>query len=77
LYDENGNLIVDFVGRVETFESDFSQILNRFNLKTKIKPFNITRQKKDINQELYLTEENKEKIYNFFKIDFDTFGYEK
>lgn len=77
LYNENGNLMVDFIGRVESFENDFTKVLNKFNTKIKIKPFNITRQKKDINQDLYLTKENKEKIYNLFKIDFETFGYEK
>jgi hypothetical protein len=77
LYDENENLIVDFIGRIESFDQDFTKVTKKFGKVIIAKPYNMSRQKKDINQDLYLTEENKEKIYNLFKIDFETFGYEK
>lgn len=77
LYDEKNNLMVDFIGRVENFNYDFENITKRLGKVIKPFYFNVTTQKKYVNHNLYLTEENKEKIYNLFKIDFDTFGYEK
>jgi chondroitin 4-sulfotransferase 11 len=77
LYDKENNLMVDFLGRVENFNQDFEILTKKFGRIIKPMQYNATRQKKDADHSLYLTDSNKEKIYNLFKIDFDTFGYEK
>lgn len=77
LYDEENNLMVDFLGRVENFNADFEKLTKKFGRIIKPIQYNATRQKKDVDHNLYLNNLNKEKIYNLFKIDFDTFGYEK
>ena len=77
LYDENKNVLVDFIGTVENFDEDFTTITKKFGRPMFAKEYNSSRVKKSVNHSSYLTQENKEKIYNLFKIDFETFGYER
>lgn len=75
IHDKDGKLIVDFIGKFENLQEDFNKICDKIGL-PKIKlPHNNASGKKG--RENCLTEENKEIIYNLYKIDFDNFGYLK
>jgi len=75
IYDKDGNLMVDFIGRFENLQEDFDKICNKIGLpKIKLPHNNVSGKN---GRENCLTEENKEIIYNFHKIDFDNFGYSK
>lgn len=73
LVDEEGKVIVDFIGRIETIQKDFSQICSKLNLGS-IKLPNINQSKRSTYQDYY-SAKSKELIYSAFKDDIDLFGY--
>lgn len=73
---ENNKCIVDFVGRFENLQKDFNIILNKLNI-INVEKLSKTNQSKIIhNKDAYLSPKNREKIYHYYKKDFDIFGYE-
>ncbi|SVA56043.1 uncharacterized protein METZ01_LOCUS108897 [marine metagenome] len=64
---------VDYVGKVEDLPSDFEEIRQRYGF-SELKVLNKSQGK---SSEMLLTDEIRELIYNRFKKDFETFGYEK
>jgi hypothetical protein len=73
LTDDNGQIVVDFVGRFERLEQDFNHICDILSINTNLPH----RNKSPISrayQELY-TEENKEIVANWAKQDIELFGY--
>ena len=38
LYDQNGTLLVDFVGKIENLQADFAHVCNKLNINTKTLP---------------------------------------
>jgi hypothetical protein len=75
LYHKN-ILLVDKVYRFEEFEKSIDELKTKFSIENKeIKTFNKTEMVLDKDKLLSL--ENKNFIYQKFKIDFDTFDYQK
>ena len=64
---------VDYIGKVEDLPSDFEEIRQRYGF-SELKVLNKSQGK---SSEMLLTDEIRELIYNRFKKDFETFGYEK
>ena len=81
LCDTDDNIIVDFLGRTENLVKDFKNIANTLNLpnftEEKVVTINVSPNKEKVEKSLFLTEENKEKIYNLYKKDFEIFNYPK
>jgi len=79
IYDDNGKLMVDFVGKVENIENDFKTITNMIglNINNTLPKYNITENKTKYNKDDFLTTANKQKIYELFKKDFEIFEYKK
>lgn len=76
LYDDLGNLMVDDIIRFENFEEDCKKIFKKMGVECE-KIIHKNKAKVELNKNLLLDEKNKERIYNLYKIDFDTFGYQK
>jgi len=76
--DENGNSLIDFIGRYENLREDFAKILDILKINKSINKLS-HRYKNliELDKSQYLTPKNKELIYNKFKKDFELFGYEK
>jgi len=72
VYDDKGNLIVDFLGKVENFHEDYSYVLNQ--LGKPVKENNGTGPKSYRLQDYY-TDESFETVNNIFHKDFELFGY--
>lgn len=68
---EEGDLMVDFVGKFEDFEKDVNKILENLGLKLSIPHKNKSSQT-DIN----ITDEDRNYIADLFKTDYEMFGYE-
>ena len=75
IHDKDGNLMVDFIGKFENLQEDFDKICDKIGLARVQLPHNNASGKKG--RENCLTEENKQIIYDLYKIDFDNFGYSK
>lgn len=78
----NGNKKINYIGKIENFESDCKNIISELNYL--FKKHNISKQIKYTNVKLNtssgsenITTENKELIYQMFKKDFDYFNYDK
>lgn len=75
LVDENNEILVDFIGKVETIYKDIAIICDRFNVELdKSVPTHHKTTHKTY-KEMY-DEEMKNFIYTHHQIDIDTFGYE-
>lgn len=68
----NNKLLVNNIFKYEDIETVAPLIKKRLKIKTKLQHLN-----KSIKNEITLTQEQKERIYNLYKIDFQTFNYEK
>jgi len=77
LYDASGNLLVDFVGRVENFENDIARIFRRLKIsdsnRQEIPSKNTTGH---ASYDRYYTKDLKRLVYEYLREDFETFGYE-
>ncbi len=77
LKDANGEISMDFIGKVESFDSDCKSIFERFDLSTlNIVNVRINASTHKDYQQLY-NSELESLVYNFYKEDFETFGYNK
>lgn len=76
LYDSGGNLLVNYIIRFEDFENGCKNVFKKLGVEYDT-ILHVNKPKVSIDKNYILDEKNKERIYNFYKIDFDTFGYEK
>lgn len=75
LYDDNMNLVVDFVGYFENFNDDFENVRAKLGTDKPLKHFNQTKSdKKNSYKEVY-TLEMAEKVADVYKEDIELFGY--
>jgi hypothetical protein len=74
VHDENGELIVDFLGRFENFEKDALTALNHAGIEVTSIPHSMKSQKRRPYVE-YFDSESKEIIEELYKQDINTFGY--
>jgi hypothetical protein len=72
LYNQDGELAVDYVGRLETIEEDFNFLCNKLSLNASLPHINRSQHKKYL--ELY-DEESKELVDNAFQKDIKLLGY--
>lgn len=73
--DDNGNKLVDYIGKVETIDYDLKVVSERIGFECNSKKvYNVSKSNKTdtyLNRESDLTY-----LYNLFKSDFDTFNYD-
>lgn len=80
LEDENGEVGVDFVGKLENYEEDYNKLRELVPL---LPPFdsryhlNSTKDRQSIPVDQYYNDETRELVYEFYKDDFIKLGYEK
>jgi hypothetical protein len=74
LTDENGNFIVDYIGRFERLGEDFAIIAEKVGMDVVLPAFNKTRVRKPYTD--YYTNRTKQMIEDHFREDIETFGYE-
>ena len=68
----NKKLIVNNIFKYEDIETVVPLIKKRLKIKTSLQHLN-----KSVKNEITLTQEQKDRIYNLYQIDFETFNYEK
>ena len=72
--DDNGHIIMDFIGRYESLETDFEQICARIGLgRIELPHLNKSTNK---NYKDYYNERTKRIVEEWSKRDIETFGYE-
>lgn len=76
VYDNNRNLVIDFVGRFEQFETDFESIREKLGTGIPLKHLNKTKDKKEKSYRDAYTLEMAEKVAEVYKEDIELFGYE-
>lgn len=69
VYDDEMNLLVDFVGRFENLNKDVDIIRKKLNITAILPHEHSTQQKKDF----VITEDDKKRIYNMYEKDFKLF----
>ena len=70
---EDGELLVDFVGRFETIDSDFQKICSRLGILASLPKYNISN---IAPYQQYYSEETKELVRSAFEVDISYFGYD-
>lgn len=76
LTDENGFLIVDYIGHTENIQAAMNYIFNKLDIgKKNIGHENFS--SRDKNYLKYYDKQLKKDVYFYFKKDFEIFGYEK
>lgn len=75
VYDYNKNLVVDFVGRFEQFETDFEYVRSKLKTGMPLQHRNQTKEKKEKNYRDAYTREMAEKVADVYKEDIELFGY--
>jgi hypothetical protein len=68
----NNKLLVNNIFKYEDIETVAPLIKKRLKIKTSLQHLN-----KSVKNEITLTQEQKDRIYNLYKIDFETFNYDK
>jgi hypothetical protein len=71
--DRNDNLIVDFVGKLENLESDFSQVCSKLNIDIQLPHRNKSRHR---SYKEYYTEKTYNLVKKAFADDIEMFGYQ-
>lgn len=74
---ENPGSAMDYVCKMEEIDKLLVVLKEKTGVDFVLSSHNINRKSKKIDKSLYLTEENKEIIYELYKKDFQQFGYEK
>ena len=74
LSDENGSLIVDFVGRFENISGDSKKVFERLGFKNASLPHKNSSKHK--NYRTYYTDETREEVRRRYAKDIEFFGYE-
>jgi len=73
VYSENGELLVDFVGRFESIEDDFRIICDRICIEARLPRLNASNHK---NYRQYYTDETCELVRQAFEPDINLFSYD-
>ena len=77
LTDEEGSLLVDFVGRYENLSGDFYEIIGKIGVPLMLLPKrNISRERKSQDYKKYFTPLSKKTVEQKFEKDLEYFGYE-
>jgi len=71
---ENNELIVDYIGKLENIQKDFNYIQDRLNIQTNLPHVNKSKHKPYYE---YFNKKTSNIIIEAFEEDFDFFGYEK
>ena len=74
LTDETGNMIVDFVGRFENFQSEFNLMCDKWGVSRKRLPHKLKTKRESYQK--YYTEETRDIIAELYKRDIEAFGYQ-
>jgi hypothetical protein len=74
IVDLHGKVIVDFIGRYEQLENDFSEACKRMNIRAPALPHKRSAKNRR-EYRRYYTNETAEWVANHFKVDIDMFGY--
>ena len=74
VYSEDGELLVDFIGKYEDLENDFKIICDRIGVTLILPRLNVSDNRKEYQQ--YYTEESIELVRHAFEADFSLFGYD-
>lgn len=70
--DENGNILVDYIAKIETLEEDFKTICNKIGIENELPHLN----KSDhFKYREYYTDKTKQIVADFFKKDIELFNY--
>lgn len=72
---DNGELVADFVGRFENFETDFKTISDHVGVNQALIHLNKTKGKNESGYREVYTDEMKEKVRLLYKTDIDFFNY--
>jgi hypothetical protein len=77
LYNSDNNCLVDFIGKFETFCTDVETFLNR-TVQPQLKESFLKKKQSSKHEtyDNYYTYDLKKKIYEIYKLDFITFGYD-
>jgi hypothetical protein len=70
--DESGQSIVDFIGRFENLDEDFSKLCRKLNIKARLPHINVSTHR---DFRTYFSDRSAELIANAFKEDIEYFGY--
>ncbi|MFZ7145435.1 MAG: sulfotransferase family 2 domain-containing protein [Bacteroidota bacterium] len=73
LYDKEGNLIVDYIGKFENLQEDFKEICLRLEIEPVALP--LTNKSSHSHYRDYYSNESRDKIYETFKEDIEYFHY--
>ncbi|MEM6262743.1 MAG: sulfotransferase family 2 domain-containing protein [Bacteroidota bacterium] len=73
IYDETGNLLVDFVGKQDQMEEDFVEICRRLNIKETLPHVNRSNRG---DYRKYYTKRSASLVAEAFQADIETFGFE-
>ncbi|WP_107668762.1 sulfotransferase family 2 domain-containing protein [Cyanothece sp. BG0011] len=73
LYDEQGNCLVDFIGKYEQLDQDFNSLLEKLDVKASLPHVNSSKRKKDYR--LYYNDKTAAWLEEAYKDDIATFGY--
>jgi hypothetical protein len=77
LCDEDGSILVDFVGRFESLADDFSTVCNRIGLpQPSLQHLNPSQKRESRSYRKYYSERARALIAEFCRKDIETFGYE-
>jgi len=74
-YDQNGEMLVDFLGKYSRLEQDFKKICDNIKIKATLPHLNISRNDRDYLK--YYNKNTLEIINQAYKEDIQLFGYEK
>ena len=72
LTDQQGLLLVDFVGRYENIVHDFSQVCRRLNIRADLPCLNTSRHR---DYRTYYTDRTRELVAEYYHGDIELFGY--
>lgn len=73
ILDDQGEQIVDFVGRFESLQQDFSTVCDRIGINASLPFLNASKRKKDWRN--YFTDETRDLVADLFAADIQRFGY--
>jgi hypothetical protein len=72
ILDKKDNIIVDFIGRYEDLNDDFSKLCSMLNIEEKLPVMNSSKHK---NYKKYYNKKTKDMVYKAVKKDIELFGY--
>jgi hypothetical protein len=72
VYDMDGRMLVDFVGRYESLEADFAEIMERVGLNLKLPHLNPTKHR---DYRSYYSAATRDRVAELWAIDIENFGY--